>query len=163
MYVVSENQKISGILTSLQADVIRTYKPPVNKYVRFILISPGFNKQRFCEDDATFEDQWYSNDVWIWNLNKVKDGEELHMKPTTDKNGIKFMQVSDQDSLETWKTLHWPNVKPTDYNTVHWPDINLDTAWIWRVFHPKIGGHRYIQDAVITALRADKISGVKQI
>jgi hypothetical protein len=57
---------------AVQAAVIAGYPSPLglglNYYVHYIPISDVFQNHRFCEEGHSFEDQWTSSDVWIWNL-----------------------------------------------------------------------------------------------
>ncbi|KAF4628357.1 hypothetical protein G7Y89_g9796 [Cudoniella acicularis] len=73
-------QRMNGI----QAEVIKNCQmpphTPVNPNFRIHNSQPDsiFNGHRFCEQNHTFEDQYYNQGVWLWNLQYYdeKMGEE---------------------------------------------------------------------------------------
>lgn len=107
----------------------------------FIDISPGFDGHRFCESGGTHLSQYYSDDVWFWNLSYPWFG------PTNTTNS-------------TDVTLDGPlfggNVT-TDSGS---GNGNVAQGWELRPFHPKLSGHTAIMNAIIAKLRADKVPGV---
>lgn len=131
--------RVNNILEKVTKDV----GDPRAKYID---ISPAFNTHRFCEDHHKFDDQWYSTDVWLWNLNLVASDPP-----------------ADPSLMNAWITK---GTLPDGVNinslngTVGIEGSAGGQPWAQRPFHPKIGGTGTIRDYVIAAAKADKIPGV---
>lgn len=72
-------QRMNGLITAFNqryVDAINAYKAPNNKYVGFISVDDGFENHRFCEPGASFQDQFYSAETYLWNLS-AQDGETV--------------------------------------------------------------------------------------
>lgn len=130
--------------------------------VRFIDISPAFKGRRFCEDGHSYNDQWYSTDVWLWNLNL----------PINDP-------PADPGLMEAW--LNGTQLLP-DGTTIeaYFQDVEvgveiqgdagrdggsggsggIEGSWRWRPFHPKHVGTQAIADMTISQAKEDKIPSV---
>jgi hypothetical protein len=114
--------------------------------VKYIDISPAFNGHRFCEANHNLHDQFYNNDVWLWNLNI----------PLSDP-------PADPSLTDLWiSSAELPN------RTVFVPTGTIEEqgsgggglVWTQRPFHPKQGGNQAIKDIVIAEAKADEIPGV---
>lgn len=107
----------------------------------FVDISPSFDGHRFCEAGGTHTGQYYSDNVWFWNLSYPWFGA---LDPTNstdvDLDGPLFGSNS------------------TTYSGSG--DGNAVEGWRFRPFHPKSAGHEAIMNAIIPQLRADKVPGV---
>ncbi|KIM96268.1 hypothetical protein OIDMADRAFT_58609 [Oidiodendron maius Zn] len=115
---------------------------------KFIDISPAFNGHRFCEDNHNAKDQWFNNDVWLWNLNWPSQD------PPTDP-------LSLAGALIVNGTMPAP-VSISSLNGTVGDEMAgaRDMAWVMRPFHPKIGGTLAIAEYIMAAAMADKIPGV---
>jgi hypothetical protein len=154
-------------VNSLQADVIKNYKipPPNLPNVRVHNSQPDstFDSHRFCEKGATYEDQYYGKDVWLWNLQYYdeKSGEEIAVA-TTDNNGTKFM-TSDANVTQGFQTVLGADSNP-DALIPQGNDVNIQQSgfgWTARPFHPKFDGHTALKKLFVQQMRDDKIPGVK--
>ncbi|KAM7197481.1 SGNH hydrolase-type esterase domain containing protein [Naviculisporaceae sp. PSN 640] len=78
----AEINELVGKFNEVQNRVISEYQPPGSAgvfHAHYVPISDKFEGHRFCEPNHSFEDQWYSSDVWLWNLS-WKNGQ-LFMDP----------------------------------------------------------------------------------
>jgi hypothetical protein len=57
--------------------------------IRYVSTTEGFNGHRFCEDGHSFEDQWYSDDVFPWNLQYLNSSGQV----SVDSLATKFMAL----------------------------------------------------------------------
>ncbi len=68
----AEMNDLVQIYNNVQQTVIASYPSPIglglNYYAHYIPLSDEFETHRFCEQNHSFEDQWTSSDVWLWNL-----------------------------------------------------------------------------------------------
>lgn len=66
----AERNELVGKFNDIQSDVTKRYKPPTKGVfnAHYVPISDKFEGHRFCEPNHSFEDQWYSADMWLWNL-----------------------------------------------------------------------------------------------
>ncbi|PMD63075.1 uncharacterized protein K444DRAFT_641457 [Hyaloscypha bicolor E] len=163
------NDKVQQ-LNDIQADVIKNYeippRTPFNPNFRVHNSQPDsiFNGHRFCEPNHTFEDQYYNQDVWLWNLQYYdeKTGEEQGV--TTTNNGVEFMAPpASLDATHGFQTVLGADTNPiasipqgNDANTQQY-----GFGWTARPFHPKFGGHTALKDFFIQQMRNDQIPGVK--
>lgn len=132
-------QRVNNILEKVAKDVN-------DPRVKYIDISPAFNTHRFCEDHHNLDDQWYSTDVWLWNLNFAS--QDPPADPSLMTAWITKGTLPDGVSLNSLN------------GTVGIEGSAGGQPWIQRPFHPKIGGTGAIKDYVIAAAKADKIPGV---
>jgi hypothetical protein len=132
-------QRVNNILEKVANDV----DDPRSKYID---ISPAFNTDRFCEDHHTWNDQWYSTDVWLWNINIVA------WDPPADFSLMNAWITN--GTLPDGVSLNSLN------GTVGIEGSVGSQPWMQRPFHPKIGGTGAIRDHAIAAAKADKIPGV---
>lgn len=156
-------------VNSLQADIIKNYKipPPNLPNVRVHNAQPDgmFDGHRFCEKGATYEDQYYGKDLWLWNLQYYdeKSGEEIAVA-TTDKDGTKFMtSPAGVDVTEGFQTVLGADTNP-DAVIPKGGDANTQQygfGWTARPFHPKFDGHTALKNFFIQQMRDDKVPGVK--
>lgn len=136
--------RVNKVLARVAADVN-------DPRVKFIDISPAFDLHRFCEDVHTYKDQWYNNDVWLWNLNTPADD------PPADPSLMDLWLSGDK--LPDNSTFSIPNgttigVEGSGGSTGDQP------TWFMRPFHPKKGGTSAIADIVMDNAINDKIPGV---
>ena len=114
---------------------------------KFIDISSAFDSHRFCEDHHNEADQWFSNDVWLWNLNSPSQDPPTSPSSLTNAwiingtmpNGISFNSINGTVGVE---------------GTVG------GIPFVQRAFHPKTEGSYSIGENLMLAAMADKIPGV---
>ena len=152
---------------AVQEEVIKKKQTDVgtSELVAFhhIPISEEFAGHRFCEKDHTFEDQWTSAEVWIWNL-QWKNGE-LSTDVEENMEGLK----RGNDTFG-WFMDAPAGVAESDSRTI----LDIDTlefdaaggsqsgfGWTARPFHPKPRGYNKMKEVFINKLRSDGIPGVK--
>jgi len=120
----------------------------------FIDVTAGLANHHFCEPAHSFEDQWSSGDVWLWNLGlTTSDGSDtstLVGQSMTDVNGTVYMGQAPGDSESNY-------VNGSDPFGFSEP---IPTGWVGRPFHPKRLGHGAIKDIIIARLRRDGVPGV---
>jgi len=145
--------KVSVILRSDINDAVervnlilrKAVKDAKDPRVKFIDISAAFDKHRFCEDaHSKKNDQWYSKDVWLWNLNIPSNDEPANP------------ELMDQ----------WLNGEASQWFQANQPVEIMNgngQTWTQRPFHPKKGGTEAIRDVIINQAREDRILGVKQL
>jgi hypothetical protein len=108
--------------------------------IHFVDPSPLFEGHRFCEPKHSFNDQWYNNDVWFYNLNPPDldppiDGKaNMTLLKLQEAWTVNEPRVSDESSLDTLSAD--THSGPGDEQTL-------------RAFHPKLGGHTAIKNAVV--------------
>lgn len=137
-------QNVNDIL----AKVVNDVKDPRAK---FIDISPAFNGHRFCEDNHSKIDQWYSSDVWLWNLNTPADD------PPAPISGIEAWIANATLPNGTQPNLNGQNISVEVSDPSNGGDV---PRWTLRPFHPKLGGTTAIANYVMAAAIADKIPSV---
>ncbi|TVY18401.1 hypothetical protein LARI1_G003428 [Lachnellula arida] len=171
--VVKDLRKIINNLSlevnNLQSDVIKNYKIPSPNLpnVRVHNSQPDsiFDGHRFCEKGATFEDQYYGKDLWLWNLQYYDEssGEEVAVA-MTDKDGTKFMTSPvGVNVTQGFQTVLGADTNP-DAIIPQGDDANTQQygfGWTARPFHPKFDGHKALKDFFIKQMRDDKVPGVK--
>ena len=122
--------------------------------IGFIPITRGFDKHRFCEENHSFDDQWYNRDVYFWNLNRIKEGDELVATILSYENGTGYMDQPRGDNQDDYQAAGSGSRGSGAGGNL------IENGWIFRAFHPKKDGHTVIKDAVIARMRADKVTGV---
>jgi hypothetical protein len=139
------SQKLRGDVNDLVEQVNNVIQQTISTFSHsnfgFVDISPGFDGHRFCEAGGTHVGQYYSDDVWFWNLSYPWFGA---LRPTnsTDVN------------------LDGPLFGSNSTTYSGSGNGNVAEGWRFRPFHPKSAGHEAIMNAVIAKLRADKVPGV---
>jgi hypothetical protein len=117
-------------------------------FIKYVPITDGFQARRFCELGASFEDQYYSDNTYLWSLQFInKDGQAIAGQTVDMPNGLKYMSLP-QEAADFLRNIG---------NIV---DAILK-GWTLLPFHPKFKGHTVIKDAVIAQAKADKVPGVK--
>jgi hypothetical protein len=106
--------------------------------VKYISVTEGFDGHRFCEKNHALDDQYFSSDVWLWNL--VAPG---------------FGTLAELDSSK-WVDWLNKNASDIDPNGGH-----IWNGWHQRLFYPRQQGHQVIANAIIAQMQADKLPGVK--
>lgn len=143
---------VTQMVLNTYQDVINAYSPPDNMHLKFVDVSPGFNGHRLCEAGKTYNQQWYDDDLAIWNLSFFNGlAEELVLQLLTldfDFN-TRFSTQQMRDDMDATSSGSNCNNSP------------VTLGWTCRPMHPKENGHGFIKDAVIAAMRADNVPGVK--
>ncbi|KAL9615939.1 MAG: hypothetical protein Q9160_009125 [Pyrenula sp. 1 TL-2023] len=134
----SKMNSLVQLINSKYVSVITLFE---KKQVGFIDIDPRFEKHRFCEPGSGHREQYYSDDTWFWNLSfpVLTESEPPEDPILREIVGGNF----DRDI--------GPNSKTG----------NIGKGYQMRPFHPKDPGHTRIKEAVIQALKNDKVEGVK--
>ena len=190
----AEINELVGKYNDVAEDVIRNYQPPDSPrefHVHFIPISDKFEGHRFCEPFHSFDDQFYSADVWFWNLS-WKNSNLLFTDLLMGIDATEGDPESEQDedpsmNLETMQDGVWTMGKPPNAQDGPYPILSLDATvrdalddqylptdgdnataasrttfgWMGRPFHPKPRGYNAMKDAFIGAFRANQLPGVK--
>lgn len=121
-------------------DVYRqTIQDYPNKNTRFLDIDPKFDGKRFCEANSSIYAQYFSADVWFWNLSPP------------------WFTIS-QDADET--EIHTEIQKAVGESEVSISGFglgNVSEGWMKRPFHPKLAGHVAIKDVILDQMKEDKI------
>jgi hypothetical protein len=118
---------------------------PQGSRVHYVEISSKFGGRRFCEAGHTFDDQYYGNKMWLWNLAR-KDVVDL-----ADKN-----RATEKPPGEVDKEGLDPGVTP-EGQIIPVPPISWNYGLTARPFHPKSEGHAVIKDAIMEAIKAAKV------
>jgi hypothetical protein len=126
------------------------------KDVGFIDIWPGFNKHRFCEKSHSAWDQYFGNQVYLWNASPEGvllnyNGQLIVREPTQSEfskwyNGHDLLYgkfTNDKDEV---------NINATQIKTQS-PNQGGSPGVILRTFHPKENGHRVIAKAIMERLK----------
>lgn len=138
-----------------QSDVIKNYQPPAGYKIHHLdTTTRKFDGHRFCEVGHSFEDQFYSADVYLWNLS-WNDGKVEVVAPTNATANPKRMGVP-------------PGMEDTDPSTLtvspggNGPNAQSGSGvgWVSRPFHPKPLGYQGMKDYFIQTLKDDKLPGV---
>ncbi|KAH7063582.1 SGNH hydrolase-type esterase domain-containing protein [Macrophomina phaseolina] len=111
--------------------------------IRFFNPSSLFQSHRFCEKGRDLNGQYFSDDVWFWNLSP----------PEIDLSNGNKTQIQ-----EMW--LNNQTLPNGDQVT----DLDLDDMIAedrGRTLRPKYDAHKAIKEAMVKQLRADKVPGVK--
>ena len=106
----------------------------------------AFQGRRFCEDvHDQKNDQWYNQDVWLWNLNPPS------FDPPSEP-GLMDLWV---DYAEFENGTKWTVLDDVE------PEGGIGgVGWRQRPFHPKIGGSEAIKGIIIQQAKDDKIPGI---
>jgi hypothetical protein len=113
---------------------------PSKSRAHFVDISPGFNAHRFCEPQHTWRNQYYSDDVWVWNLSPdTPSGQEADYPDIPSAANSAFQGMIEAQGL---------------FN-IAWDKSGI----MFRPFHPKKNGHNSIKDAMLAAIKDAKIAG----
>lgn len=167
----AEMNELVSKFNGVQADVIKGYKTPKdNFHVTQIPISDEFKGHRFCEKGHTFENQWTSADVWIWNLQwnngetsedgqtglsqQNKEGVMVRNKPDGAPDGpLPLMSLDTNDRNDQDQLLFKAGNATAESQS--------GFGWTARPFHPKPRGHEAMKKAFIQKFRDAKVPGVK--
>ncbi|KAM0809507.1 putative SGNH hydrolase-type esterase domain-containing protein [Seiridium cardinale] len=145
---------LNSAVHSVNDVLARVAKDVNDARVKFIDVSPKFNGHRFCEDkhEGNDWDQWYSTDIWLWNLNFPR-----------------YDPPADPDLIQAWLNGSTATNVTAGANVAVEGQGGAETdsgsggsggTWMQRPFHPKQGGTNAIADLVIAQGKADKIPGV---
>ncbi|KAK9416771.1 putative SGNH hydrolase-type esterase domain-containing protein [Seiridium unicorne] len=133
---------------------LRTDLNSAVKSVNDVLARVAKDDHRFCEDKHKGNDwdQWYSTDIWLWNLNFPR-----------------YDPPSDPELIQAWLNGSTATNVTAGANVgvEAQGDVETDSGsggsggtWMQRPFHPKQGGTNEIADLVMAQAKADKIPGV---
>jgi hypothetical protein len=172
----------TALLNKIQADVIASYKPlRENHHVHHAEASPLYDGHRFCEPGHTFDDQFYHEDVWLWNLQFWDTkSEAAGREASQQKDGVTFMagnaevpsshslvfplaeeyvaeygEIFNKQQAEAEANGEGELITQGSSRSIGWT-----TGWISRPLHPKFAGHRAMKDHFIEAMIKEKIPGV---
>ncbi|KAM7186336.1 SGNH hydrolase-type esterase domain containing protein [Rhypophila sp. PSN 637] len=153
-----EMNDLVGKFNDVQEKVINWYRPPSDVpqsartfTLHYVPISDIFEGHRFCEPNQSFDDRWYSADVWLWNLS-WKNGNLDHRRQETD---------TEQDEDASMNLKYWDNGDLPGHDSPIEVDSQSGFGWTARPFHPKPRGNRAMMDAYIAAFRRDNVPGVR--
>jgi hypothetical protein len=146
----SLRSKVNELIGDVNSKIAQSVQDMSNDHIKFLDPSPLFENHRFCEPGHTLSNQYYLNDVWLWNLS-----------PPEDDPGY----TNDLSSQAIWQEEWITN--STFPNGTHATQDQIEamlgsSSSSGRTFHPKIGGHSAIKEAMIAMLRNNKVPGVKQ-
>ncbi|KAI1142332.1 SGNH hydrolase-type esterase domain-containing protein [Hypoxylon sp. FL0543] len=159
-------------LNNLQSDIIKNYKIPAparpNYRIHNVQPTNLFQGHRFCEPGHSFEDQFYRDDVWLWNLqyydtqSAALAGNPREAQKTD--NGVTFMAGSTAKPPSAGMVLSTFPISngaapPSTPNPS--PQSQSSFGWTARPFHPKWKGHLAMKDLFIQQMKNDKVPGVK--
>ncbi|KAJ9637335.1 hypothetical protein H2199_007622 [Coniosporium tulheliwenetii] len=143
---------INGLVEKFNRVYEKTIADYPDKRVRYVEVTQGFEGNRFCEEGKSHRDQYYSDDVWLWNLPPPYE---------TD-------QTAEMDHYYTTRSAILDKEDPEDFSHVFdiFNDVKFESGvngpgWMLRPFHPKEKGHAAIKDAIIAQARRDGVPGVK--
>jgi hypothetical protein len=162
--------ELVALFNDVQRETVNAYVPSTSGvfHAHFMPVSDLFKGHRFCELDHSFNDQFYSADVWIWNLQwwngdlsvddtsaePVTEGGVTRMRrPVGAPSGpIPIMSLNTDDRNELDNLLFQPGADATSQSGF---------GWTARPFHPKPRGNAAMKDFFIQRLKDDKIPGVR--
>ena len=150
-----ELNEATALLNRVQADVISNCDVTMDgQRVRHVEATQLYDDHRFCEPDHTFEDPFYGEDVWLWNLQYYDtksdaDGKEV---PRTE-DGVKFMTESEGVPRDL-------NVFPSRDERAETQSSQSAIGWLSRPFYPKWKGHEAMKNHFIQRMKDDRIPGV---
>lgn len=154
---------LNGAMDALRGKIKAVIAAIGDPRVKFIDINPFFEGHRFCEDGHTFLQQWYHNDIWLWNLNIVPDDPDNNPTVEMINNEQNLGEDAQGNAIVIPPGDDFEGANPDDEMGPFQEDLVFDIHWTYRTFHPKSGGHEAIKKAIIAQLRADNIPGVKQL
>jgi hypothetical protein len=141
----------------VQARVISNYKTPRPTYrVNYIPVSIIYEGHRFCEPGHSFEDQYHSPDIWLWNLlyeDSNPDSSEI-IRQTLDGTTHMDIQLNFDNMEYPVRSLRGGKKRVE----AMFPGLG---GWTGRPFHPKFMGHMAMKDAMVQKLKKDSVPGVK--
>lgn len=103
-------------------------------------VTEGFNGHRFCEPNHTYFDQFFSNDVWLWNaVPQILPSEQEGQPGADDGRGPEECQQQLLDFSKPGDSRRGSELRP---------------------FHPKNPGFTAMKEAITNDLKKDKVPGV---
>jgi hypothetical protein len=132
-----------------------------NPKVQFVPIDDLFEGHRFCRKGDTKNDQFYSNDVWFWNLNNPADDPDYVDVLDFLPGVAPILDAVKLANQQMWaNNFMFPNgTVPDEQGIINLMGLGgIRTA---RIFHPKLGGNSAMKDTLLARLRSDKVPGVK--
>lgn len=118
-------------------------KPFAN--VHYVDIDSGFSGHRFCEPGKSYRENYYSSDVWVWNLspNTPADWKDPN-QPEITQSESDYPDVQSPDSESFLQGLLGPGGQDTAEETIHInPGLGGESGSApnggiaTRMFHPK--------------------------
>lgn len=150
---------------AVQADVISKYNPEVSTgtvVVHYIPVSDQFANHRFCEQDATFDDQWTSANTYIWNL-QWNDGD-------TGGTNVPNGAPAGMGPNDTFPVMSLDTQTRTDLDDLlfnNGSDVTAESqsgfGWTARPFHPKPLGYQAMKNFFIQRIKNDNVPGVNGV
>lgn len=139
-------------LNSVYSSTISGWRSPGgrNQHAIYVDIDSAFQGHRFCEAGASYNDQYYGDAVYFWNLMFTVSREaEWSGSNLTNCHEI----PSGSDFVSIGKDMN---------NTLSTDDYGITGSGgvIGRTFHPTLWGHAGIAHNMIAALRNAGVPGV---
>ncbi|KAK4208669.1 SGNH hydrolase-type esterase domain-containing protein [Rhypophila decipiens] len=183
-----EMNELVGKFNDVQEKVITWYQPPPSTRtftLHYVPISDIFEGHRFCEPNHSFDDHWYSADVWLWNLSwkngnlSAVDRRRQETDSQQDEDASMNLKYSDNGVMRMGKppdaedgpfpllslSVHDRNDLDEQDLPSHDSPVEVDSqsgfGWSSRPFHPKPNGNKAMMAAYIAAFRRDKVPGVR--
>lgn len=138
----SVSQYLRNDINDLVTQLNSVYEGIIKDFsnVRFINFDAAFQNQRFCEASSNIWGQYFSSDVWFWNVSPPD------------------FSVANQDANDTQihqeLTVATGNVTITPFSS---GTGSVSDGWKLRPFHPKISGHAVIEQAIVAQMKIDSI------
>ncbi|KAL9107551.1 MAG: hypothetical protein Q9227_007551 [Pyrenula ochraceoflavens] len=150
------------LFNNVLMDTVVNYAPPAGQQVRYIEMDSAFANHRFCEPNYSFKDQWYSPDMWIWNL-QYYDTQNPSLQPEgtpkTNEESITYMSHVSGDTIRNYQNL--PDDPIFGSSSSGGSSGDGYPPWIARTFHPKKQGYEKMKEYFVQKLRDDKVPYVK--
>ena len=136
------SQYLRNDINSLVTQLNSVYKATIEPYtkVRFVNYDAAFEGQRFCEANSNIWGQYFSSDVWFWNVSPPN-----FSVANQDANDTEIHQALDAAT---------GNVTITPFSS---GTGEVSDGWKLRPFHPKISGHAVIEKAIVAQMKVDNI------
>ncbi|KAF2666115.1 SGNH hydrolase [Microthyrium microscopicum] len=127
-------------------NVLDGYRHPSGSNDHYVDVSPQFEGHRFCEPGKSKDDNYHSDDVWLWNLStdvpQDKNNQDWPNGPGQETDKIQALIA--QGGLGTFDSSGSGG------------SGGIGTP----MFHPKEAGHTAIKDQVLNAIRGAGIAGI---
>ncbi|KAK6065489.1 hypothetical protein SCUP515_11205 [Seiridium cupressi] len=148
-------RSINDLVEILNQQIQRAVDDFKDRGVGYIDITKRFDGGRFCETNHTLLDQYWGNNVMLWNASP--EGVVLNI------NGNYSVRDPTENEMNNWlqtgKFTNGPN-EVSAQSPVSGPIQGTSPGVALCPFHPKENGHGKVADAIIARLKAD-IGGEK--
>ncbi|MCJ1372821.1 hypothetical protein MMC20_004046 [Loxospora ochrophaea] len=136
------SQYLRNDINALVTQLNSVYEETIQAYsnVRFVNYDAAFEGQRFCEADSNIWGQYFSSDVWFWNVSPPNFSVA---NQTANDTQIHQALIS---------TIGNASITPFSSGTG-----TVSDGWKLRPFHPTISGHAVIEQAIVAQMKTDNI------